>query len=96
MGFFMAGQAWNRTILSLPDPHLLQSAQWAELKAQFGWRPYYLIWTRNGGQTELIISQSGDLYISDPAAAALFYMFRKVHCSVIGLIQYLSPASWMI
>lgn len=73
----MAGQAWNRTILSLPDPHLLQTAQWAELKARFGWRPYYLVWTRNGGEIELITSQSGDLYISTPAAAALV-LERKI------------------
>jgi lipid II:glycine glycyltransferase (peptidoglycan interpeptide bridge formation enzyme) len=71
MGYYMAGQAWNRTILSLPDPHLLQTAQWAELKANFGWQPYYLVWTRNGGKIELIISQTGDLYISNPAASAL-------------------------
>ena len=67
----MAGQAWNKTILSLPDPHLLQTAQWAELKSKFGWRPYYLMWRRNGGDIELIISQSGDLYIANPTAAAL-------------------------
>jgi lipid II:glycine glycyltransferase (peptidoglycan interpeptide bridge formation enzyme) len=73
----MAGQAWNRTISTLPDPHLLQTSQWAELKSKYGWRPHYLVWTRMGDEIDLIVSQSGDLYISTPAAAALV-LERKV------------------
>jgi lipid II:glycine glycyltransferase (peptidoglycan interpeptide bridge formation enzyme) len=73
----MASQAWNRTIISLPDPHILQTAQWAELKSRFGWRPFYLVWRRNGGGIELTISRSGDLYIKNVAAAALV-LERKI------------------
>ena len=36
--------AWNSTIASLPDAHLLQTHQWAQVKSQAGWQPSYRIW----------------------------------------------------
>ena len=35
---------WNATIAQLPDPHLLQTWEWGEVKAQFGWRPFHWVW----------------------------------------------------
>ncbi len=35
---------WNELIASLPDPHLLQTWQWAEVKAKYGWKPMPFIW----------------------------------------------------
>lgn len=32
---------WNRTILSLPSPHPLQSEQWAIHKSRYGWQAQY-------------------------------------------------------
>jgi peptidoglycan pentaglycine glycine transferase (the first glycine) len=34
--------AWQTWLAQYPDSHILQSANWGELKAGFGWRPYYL------------------------------------------------------
>lgn len=35
-------EAWNELVSRHPQTHLLQTAQWGELKAQFGWRPVRL------------------------------------------------------
>ena len=67
----MTGTSWNKIISSFPDHHLLQSAEWAEVKKKFGWEPYYLVWQKNQEVLELTTSRSGVLKISNPAAAAL-------------------------
>ncbi len=36
---------WNALIADFPQPHFLQTAQWAQVKARFGWQPHYLVWT---------------------------------------------------
>lgn len=45
-----AGQAsdWNALIARLPDPHLLQTWEWAQVKAKYGWRPMPFVWNSNG------------------------------------------------
>ncbi len=47
---------WDQIIGRLPNPHILQTHEWADVKAHFGWRPYGRIWPENS---------------SDPSAAAL-------------------------
>jgi peptidoglycan pentaglycine glycine transferase (the first glycine) len=37
-------QAWNTLIASLPNPHLLQTWEWGEVKRGVGWRPIPLVW----------------------------------------------------
>ncbi|NLG71663.1 MAG: aminoacyltransferase [Chloroflexi bacterium] len=48
-------ERWNQIVASFPNAHVLQTAQWAGVKAAYGWRPFYLIWEGS----------------SSPAAAAL-------------------------
>jgi lipid II:glycine glycyltransferase (peptidoglycan interpeptide bridge formation enzyme) len=67
----MTGHNWNKILNSLPDAHLLQSAQWAGVKGQFGWQPYFLIWQQHESDLELIVITEGDLKVRNPAAAAL-------------------------
>src|SRR5581483_1736416 len=40
------GQApeWNSNILTLPNPHFLQTWEWAQVKAAYGWKPMPFIW----------------------------------------------------
>ena len=35
---------WNQLISSLPNPHFLQTYEWAQVKAKYGWKPIYLLW----------------------------------------------------
>lgn len=40
--------AWDRALLSLPDPHVLQSWAWGAFKARHGWRATRLLFQENG------------------------------------------------
>ena len=42
----MSENVWNDLIAGLPDAHLLQTYEWGQLKARYGWQPVYLIWLR--------------------------------------------------
>jgi peptidoglycan pentaglycine glycine transferase (the first glycine) len=39
-----AAGEWNTLIAGLPDPHLLQTWEWAQVKAKYGWEPMPHIW----------------------------------------------------
>lgn len=39
-----SSQQWNSIISSLPNPHILQTLEWADLKADNGWKPLFYIW----------------------------------------------------
>lgn len=41
---------WNATLKSLPNPHLLQSWEWGELKCRYGWTAIRLIWQIGEGK----------------------------------------------
>ncbi len=41
---------WNALISQLPNPHLLQTRQWAEAKKPFGWEAHYKTWQNTDGQ----------------------------------------------
>lgn len=43
----LSSVAWNRLIGSLPSPHLLQTWEWAQIKAQYGWQPLPVVWEIN-------------------------------------------------
>jgi len=36
--------AWNELIRGLPNPHLLQTWEWAQVKAKYGWQPMPFVW----------------------------------------------------
>lgn len=40
----MTLDGWNELIQSLPNPHILQTDQWAELKEQYGWCSIKRVW----------------------------------------------------
>ena len=43
---------WNTCIADLPGAHALQTWQWGQVKSQFGWTPYPLLWHGNSGEVE--------------------------------------------
>lgn len=43
---------WNFLIATLPDPHLLQTREWGQLKSKFGWRPMHKLWQDSDGRLQ--------------------------------------------
>ncbi|MEJ5225781.1 MAG: peptidoglycan bridge formation glycyltransferase FemA/FemB family protein, partial [Anaerolineales bacterium] len=39
---------WNALIASLPMPHILQTWEWAQVKARYGWQPLPFTWQEGG------------------------------------------------
>ncbi len=39
---------WNDLIASLPGAHILQTREWAQIKARFGWQPEPFVWEEDG------------------------------------------------
>jgi peptidoglycan pentaglycine glycine transferase (the first glycine) len=42
---------WNQLISLLPNPHFLQTYEWAQVKAKYGWKPIYLVWSDKSFQS---------------------------------------------
>jgi lipid II:glycine glycyltransferase (peptidoglycan interpeptide bridge formation enzyme) len=39
---------WNSLISTLPNPHFLQTYEWGQVKAKYGWSPLYALWDADG------------------------------------------------
>jgi len=39
---------WNSIISKLPNPHFLQTFEWGQVKAKYGWSPIYVVWDSDG------------------------------------------------
>lgn len=46
----MDAPTWNSLLAELPDPHVLQTWEWAQVKARYGWRPFPTVWHDRDGQ----------------------------------------------
>lgn len=64
----MTGNIWNEIISKLPDPHFLQTYEWGQVKAKYGWVPYYAVWTEDG---KISVSSNYQLPVTKVVAAAL-------------------------
>jgi lipid II:glycine glycyltransferase (peptidoglycan interpeptide bridge formation enzyme) len=61
---------WNSLISNLPNPHFLQTYEWGQVKAKYGWTPLYSIWDADGKwRVESDPTQLSTFH--SPAAAAL-------------------------
>ena len=71
-------ETWNRVIASFPEPHLLQTREWGQFKAQFGWKPFYLMWPRVGEKVNL--NEDADVLASpqEPVEAAALVLQRTI------------------
>ncbi len=67
----MDRNAWNSIISNLPNPHFLQTYEWGQVKAKYGWTPLYAIWSSDGKYTVLKETDLRPLSTNDCAAAAL-------------------------
>ncbi len=46
----MSNQNWNNLIIDLPNSHVLQTTEWAEVKREVGWKSYPLTWKNEKGE----------------------------------------------
>ena len=63
----MSENKWNELIAGLPDPHLLQTYEWGQVKARYGWQPLYLVWMRSK-QGLLVVEKLDQLAGLEPGA----------------------------
>jgi peptidoglycan pentaglycine glycine transferase (the first glycine) len=42
---------WNSIISKLPNPHFLQTYEWGQVKAKYGWTPMYIVWSEKSYQS---------------------------------------------
>lgn len=64
-------KSWDNLISQLPNPHFLQTYEWGQVKAKYGWVPYYAVWTANGKFTVSQTAENWSLETGDIVAAAL-------------------------
>lgn len=68
----MVGKDWNAILTALPGAHILQTWEWGEIKASYGWVPNHLVWLRDRqGYIELNNQDVASLAAFEPVAAAL-------------------------
>src|ERR1041385_2817264 len=44
----MEANGWDAIISKLPNPHFLQTYEWGQVKAKYGWHPLYAVWALDG------------------------------------------------
>jgi len=44
---------WNDLIRDLPDPHLLQTWEWSQVKAKYGWEPMPFVWFDKSDKSDM-------------------------------------------
>jgi lipid II:glycine glycyltransferase (peptidoglycan interpeptide bridge formation enzyme) len=64
----VTGNIWNEIISKLPAPHFLQTYEWGQVKAKYGWVPYYALWIEDG---KFSVSSNYQLPITNVIAASL-------------------------
>jgi len=68
---------WNSIVSKLPNPHFLQTYEWGQVKARYGWNPLYAVWTSGG---KFSIFSDSDNYSPGPdhLLAAALILKRQV------------------
>src|SRR5512145_2376160 len=62
---------WNSIISKLPAPHFLQTYEWGQVKAKYGWQPIYVVWDEQGNmEVETDVNRLSS-FVFPPSAAAL-------------------------
>jgi lipid II:glycine glycyltransferase (peptidoglycan interpeptide bridge formation enzyme) len=62
---------WNSIIAKLPNPHFLQTYEWGQVKAKYGWQPIYLVWDEQGNMKAETDVDRLSSFVFPPSAAAL-------------------------
>jgi peptidoglycan pentaglycine glycine transferase (the first glycine) len=68
---------WNSLLSTLPNPHFLQTHEWGQVKAKYGWIPLYALWTSDG--KFLLLNETGHLTLNtDHCVAACLVLKRTI------------------
>jgi peptidoglycan pentaglycine glycine transferase (the first glycine) len=62
---------WNSIISKLPNPHFLQTYEWGQVKAKYGWEPIYIVWDEQGNMQVVKDISRLSSFLFPPSAAAL-------------------------
>jgi len=65
---------WNELISKLPNPHFLQTYEWGQVKAKYGWSPLYAVWTSDG---KFSVTDNWSL-VTDHCVAAALILKRQI------------------
>ena len=73
----MDSTIWNSIISRLPNPHFLQTYEWGQVKAKYGWTPLYAVWTSDG---EFSVFRANDprSLTTDHCVAAALVLKRQI------------------
>ncbi len=71
----MTNNIWNELISKLPNPHFLQTYEWGQVKAKYGWTPYYAVWTDDG---KFHVSSNYQLPITNHYSAACLILKKHI------------------
>ena len=84
----MESNNWNSLISKLPDPHFLQTYDWGQVKAKYGWEPIYLIWDEEGEMKE---ERESSLLstLHSPVAAALILKRQIIRNGFVARLSVL-------
>ena len=85
----MDRKSWNSLICGLPHPHFLQSYEWGQVKAQYGWTPLYALWTSDGKFRVFNEADGGPLNMDGCVAAALIlkrHVLRRGFAARVGIL----------
>jgi len=66
---------WNELISKLPNPHFLQTYEWGQVKAKYGWTTYYAVWTDDG---KFHVSPNPQSPISNNHVAACLILKKQI------------------
>jgi peptidoglycan pentaglycine glycine transferase (the first glycine) len=68
---------WNSLISKLPNPHFLQTFEWGQVKAKYGWTPLYVVWTSDG---KFSVFKETDHWLPNPdhCVAAALILKRQI------------------
>ena len=74
----MVSGYWNLLISRLPNPHFLQTYEWGQVKAKYGWEPIYLVWDEK--KLSVISNQSTENFslVADHCLAAALILKRQI------------------
>ena len=73
----MQSSLWNSLLSNLPTPHFLQTYEWGQVKAKYGWSPLYGVWTADG---KFVVFKETDHWSlsTDHCLAAALILKRQV------------------